>query len=187
MQTISFFLPRLQESGLGSQDLSEKPWKLKKNMLESFYIRGKRQHMFFCVNHPMIRFRLFGAEKTFESSWKKLFFPFTPDPDPHEEFCPDPDPQKKCGSETLFTARRSVRQNDLTCWKQMFQELICYRKNVIFVLPYVSLVQECLQIHRVPRSKDPYFFLYSFLQVFREYPINQQCVTPRLNQKHLHM
>ena len=32
MQTISFLLFRLQESGLGSQDiLSEKPWKLKKN------------------------------------------------------------------------------------------------------------------------------------------------------------
>ena len=31
MQTISFLLFRLQESGLGSQDiLSEKPWKLKK-------------------------------------------------------------------------------------------------------------------------------------------------------------
>ena len=39
---------RLQESGLGSQDiLSEKPWKLKrKNMLDHFYIRGKRQHTF---------------------------------------------------------------------------------------------------------------------------------------------
>ena len=32
MQTISYLLFRLQESGLGSQDiLSEKPWKLKKN------------------------------------------------------------------------------------------------------------------------------------------------------------
>ena len=38
MQIISFLLFefRLQESGLGSQDiLSEKPWKLTKNMLES--------------------------------------------------------------------------------------------------------------------------------------------------------
>ena len=78
MQTISFFLPRLQESGLGSQDLSEKPWKLKKNMLESFYIRGKRQHMFFCVNHPMIRFRLFGAEKNFWILVKKTIFSFYP-------------------------------------------------------------------------------------------------------------
>ena len=32
MQTISFLLFRLQESGLGSQDiLSEKPWELTKN------------------------------------------------------------------------------------------------------------------------------------------------------------
>ena len=43
MQTISFLLCRLQESGLGSQDiLSEKLWKLKKNMLESFLHQGKK-------------------------------------------------------------------------------------------------------------------------------------------------
>ena len=37
MQTISFLLFRLQESGLGSQDiLSEKAWKF----------------VFLCVNHP---------------------------------------------------------------------------------------------------------------------------------------
>ena len=55
MQTISFLLFRLQESGLGSQDiLLEKPWKLKKkNMLESFLHQGKKAtYVFFCVNHP---------------------------------------------------------------------------------------------------------------------------------------
>ena len=54
MQTISFLLFRLQKSGLGSQDiLSEKTWKLKKNMLESFLHQGKKAtYVFFCVNHP---------------------------------------------------------------------------------------------------------------------------------------
>ena len=64
MQTISFLLFRLQESGLGSQDiLSKKPWKLKKNMLESFlHEGGKRQHMVFCINHP------------FRAIWSRFFF-----------------------------------------------------------------------------------------------------------------
>ena len=59
MQTISFLLFRLQESGLESQDiLSEKPWKLKKKICwHHFCIRGKKQHMFFlCL---IIRFRHF--------------------------------------------------------------------------------------------------------------------------------
>ena len=54
------------ESGLGSQDiLTEKPWKLKKKEKKCwhhFYIRGKRQRMFFVL---IIRFRQFGAEKMF--------------------------------------------------------------------------------------------------------------------------
>ena len=50
MQTISFLLFRLQEPGLGSQDiLSEKPWKLKKNMLESFLHQGKKATYVFFV------------------------------------------------------------------------------------------------------------------------------------------
>ena len=64
MQTISFLLFRLQESGLGSQDiLSEKPWKLKNKICwNHFYIRGKRPRMFFVL---MMLFRQSGAEKTF--------------------------------------------------------------------------------------------------------------------------
>ena len=58
MQTISFLLYRLQESGLGSQDiLSEK----KKKMLKSFLQQGKMAtYVFFEL---IIRFRQFGAEK----------------------------------------------------------------------------------------------------------------------------
>ena len=52
MQTISFLLFRLQESGLGSQDiLSEKPWKLKKNAGIIFTSGEKGNICFFCVNH----------------------------------------------------------------------------------------------------------------------------------------
>ena len=49
MQTISFLLFRLQESGLVSQDiLSEKPWKQKK-MLESFSHKGRKvTYVFVC-------------------------------------------------------------------------------------------------------------------------------------------
>ena len=71
MQTISFFLFRLQESGLGSQDiLSEKPWEL-----ESFLNQGKKATYFFCV--LIIRFRQFGAEKNFINSFSN-FPPGTP-------------------------------------------------------------------------------------------------------------
>ena len=66
MQTISFLLFRLQESGLGLQDiLSEKPWKLKKNiyiyMLESFLNQWKKATYVFCVNHP------------FQAIWSRFF------------------------------------------------------------------------------------------------------------------
>ena len=46
----AFLLFRLEESGLGSQDiLSEKPWNLKKNMLESFLHEGKKADpQYFC-------------------------------------------------------------------------------------------------------------------------------------------
>ena len=59
MQTISFLLFRLQESGLGLQDiLSEKPWKLKKNKicLTHFFHQGKSQHM--VGDTPRIRIRI---------------------------------------------------------------------------------------------------------------------------------
>ena len=42
----------------------------KKNMLESFYIRGKRQHMFFVL---IDRFRQFGAENFFINSFSIFF------------------------------------------------------------------------------------------------------------------
>ena len=61
MQTISFLLFRLQESGLGSQDiLSEKPWKLKKKYAGIIFTSRERQHMFFVL---IIRFRQFETEK----------------------------------------------------------------------------------------------------------------------------
>ena len=71
MQTISFLLLRLQESGLGSQDFFQKSLgNYKKICLNHFYIKGKYQHMFFFV--LIIRFRQFGAEnfsfKFFKSS-----------------------------------------------------------------------------------------------------------------------
>ena len=69
MQTISFLLFRLQESGLGSQDiLSETPLY---SFWNHFYTRGKRQHMFFCV--LIFRFRQFGAEKNFINSLSFFF------------------------------------------------------------------------------------------------------------------
>ena len=44
MQTISFLLSRLRESGLGLQDiLSEKPWKLKKGKNDFFGVFFKFQ------------------------------------------------------------------------------------------------------------------------------------------------
>ena len=56
MQTISFFLFRLQESGLGSQDiLSEKPWKLEKKYAGIIFTsgeKGKNTFLCVCVNHP---------------------------------------------------------------------------------------------------------------------------------------
>ena len=74
MQTISFLLFRLQESGLGSQDiLSEMPWRLKKNknMLESFLHQGKKPtYVCFCVNH------------SFQAIWSR------------KKSDPDTDPQK---------------------------------------------------------------------------------------------
>ena len=121
MQTISFFLFRLQESGLGSQDiLSEKPWKLKK----------KRQHMFFCVNHP---FQAIWSRKIFlkilfffkvhlkreKNSRKFNFFPLPPeypkDPDPREDFRLNPDPQKKFRSETLILTSPIASYWETTC------------------------------------------------------------------------
>ena len=61
MQTISFLLFRLQESGLGSQDiLSEKPWKLKKKYAVIIFTSGKKGNICFYV--LIIRFRQFGAE-----------------------------------------------------------------------------------------------------------------------------
>ena len=70
MQTTSFLLFRLQESGLGSQDiLSEKTWKLKKNMLESFLHEGKiATYVFFVL---IIRFRQFGGD-FFSSNYLKV-------------------------------------------------------------------------------------------------------------------
>ena len=51
MQTISFLLFRLQESGLGSQDiLSEKPWKLEKKYAGIIFTSGEKgKNTFFCV------------------------------------------------------------------------------------------------------------------------------------------
>ena len=72
MQTISFFLFRLQESGLGSQDiLSEKPWKLTKKKLESFLHQGKKATCVFFV--LIIRFRQLGAEIFFIYSFSIFF------------------------------------------------------------------------------------------------------------------
>ena len=81
MQTKSFLLFRLQESGLGSQDIfSEKPWKLKKKYAGIIFASGEKSNICFVSNHPF-----------------QAFFPFTPgypqDPGPHEDFCPDPDPK----------------------------------------------------------------------------------------------
>ena len=50
---------RLQKSGLGSQD---KPWKLKKNLLESFLHQGKKATYVFFVNHP---FQVIWSRKNF--------------------------------------------------------------------------------------------------------------------------
>ena len=62
---------RLQESGLGSQDiLSEKPWKLKKNMLESFLHQGKKATYVFCVNQP---FQAIWSGKNFHKFFLKFF------------------------------------------------------------------------------------------------------------------
>merc|ERR1711860_51651 len=72
---------RLQESGLGSQDiLSEKPWKLKKNMLESF-LPAFRIHLIL----TWIRIRILGS--TFGKSGSGSS-------DPHLEKV-DPDPVPK--------------------------------------------------------------------------------------------
>ena len=61
MQTISFLMFKLQESGLGSQDiLSEKPWKLKK-------IAGI---MSLFVNHP---FQAIWSRKFFHKSFFQFF------------------------------------------------------------------------------------------------------------------
>ena len=68
MQTISVPLFRLNESGLGSQEIiSEKALETEEKICwNHYYIRGKRQHMFFCVNHQ------------FQAIWsqKKLFYFF---------------------------------------------------------------------------------------------------------------
>ena len=57
MQTISFLLFRLQESGLGSQDiLSEK-----KEKAEIIFTAGENGNI--CFFELIIRFRQFGAEK----------------------------------------------------------------------------------------------------------------------------
>ena len=51
MQTISFLLFRLQESGLGSQDiLSEMPWRLKKKYAGIIFASGEKANicMFLC-------------------------------------------------------------------------------------------------------------------------------------------
>ena len=46
MQTISFLLFRLQESGLGSQDiLSEKPWKLEKKYAGIIFTPGEKGNL----------------------------------------------------------------------------------------------------------------------------------------------
>ena len=72
MQTISLLLFRLQESGLGSQDiLSEKPWKLEKNMLESFLHRGKMATYVFCINQL---FQAIWSRKNFHKSFFNFFF-----------------------------------------------------------------------------------------------------------------
>ena len=85
MQTISFLLFRLQESGLGSQDiLSKKPGKLKKKAGIIFTSGKKATYVFFCVNHP---FQAIWSRKksinscsklseTWKNSKKKSFFPF---------------------------------------------------------------------------------------------------------------
>ena len=60
MQTISFLLFRLEESGLGSQYiLSEKPWKLKKKYAgiiftsgEKGNIQGVPKNAPFCILNP---------------------------------------------------------------------------------------------------------------------------------------
>ena len=63
MQTISFLLFRLQESGLGLQDiLSEKPWKLTK-ISEIIITSGeKATNVFLLVNHP------------FQAIWSRKIF-----------------------------------------------------------------------------------------------------------------
>ena len=91
MQTTSFLLFRLQESGLGSQDiLLEKPWKLwKKYAGIIFTLRENSNICFFVL---IIRFRQFGADffssnylkvvrnylKCGKNFLKNYFFPFTP-------------------------------------------------------------------------------------------------------------
>ena len=96
MQKISFLLFRLQESGLGSQDiLSEKPWKLKKKKYAGIiFTSGEKGNICFFV--LFIRFRQFRAEKNFINSFwffyvvqnhlkrkknnKNHFFPLPPIP-----------------------------------------------------------------------------------------------------------
>ena len=70
MQTTSFLLFRLQESGLGSQDiLLEKPWKLwKKYAGIIFTLRENSNICFFVL---IIRFRQFGAD-FFSSNYLKV-------------------------------------------------------------------------------------------------------------------
>ena len=91
MQTTSFLLFRLQESGLGSQDiLLEKPWKLwKKYAGIIFTLRENSNICFFVL---IIRFRQFGADffssnylkvvrnylKCEKNCLKNYFTPFTP-------------------------------------------------------------------------------------------------------------
>ena len=63
MQTISFLLYRLQESGLGSQDiLSEKKY------AGIIFTSGEKGNICFFV--LIIRFRQFRAEKTFSIFFK---------------------------------------------------------------------------------------------------------------------
>ena len=71
MQTISFLLFGLQESGLVSQDiLSEKPWKRKK-YAEIIFTSGEKGNICFLV--LINRFRQFGAEKNFINSFSNFF------------------------------------------------------------------------------------------------------------------
>ena len=110
---ILFLLFRLQESGLGSQDiLSEKPWK----------------HMFFVLN---IRFRQFGAEKNFINSFsnfvlKLSFFPLIPGS------------AKKSGSETLAFAKHGKRRQGTRFFKSQFSMIDAVSPGVNAVSPGVN-------------------------------------------------